>query len=127
MISPPPPEDFLLSLGFRTWLLFPDFLFFSVVREVLATVTGFDLEAKEDDDDCDEACCDCELVVTVETDKLDELELDEDAMSEEAKCEVKLLWAAETKLFWAAAAAAEAATVKGATGATGTKAEGRRV
>ena len=57
----------------------------------MATVTGFDLEAKEDDDDCDEAFCDCELVVTVETDKLDELELDEDAMSEEAKCEVKLL------------------------------------
>ena len=124
MISPPPLEDLLLSLGFRTWLLFPDFLFFSVVREEVATVTGFDLEAKEDDDDCDEAFCDCELVVT---DKLDELELDEDAMSEEAKCEVKLLWAAETKLFWAAAAAAEAATVKGATGATGTKAEGRRV
>ena len=53
----------------------------------MANVTGFDLEAKEDD--CDEACC--ELEVTVETDKLDELELDEDAMSEEAKCEVKLL------------------------------------
>ena len=57
-----------------------------MVREEVATVTGFDLEAKEDD--CDEAFCDCELVVT---DKLDELELDEDAMSEEAKCEVKLL------------------------------------
>ena len=108
-------DDFLLSLGFRTWLLFPDF-FFSVVRVVeVATVTGFDL-AKDTADDSGESCCDCEFV-TVETDKLDEFELDEDAISDEAKCEVKLLWAA----------AAEAATVKGATGATGTKAEGRRV